>query len=430
MKILFLTTPHPTFRHWQSVELNAAVLIEALCGLGHEVSWATADNINDYDEASLKRLTDKGATWLGDYSSDLVRWPKGGFARRWTLIKSGVGRAGSDTVQIRDPKRLANRLLRESGAEIVLLFWDAVFEHLLPHLSVPSVAYLARPPYAAAQASFETGKDTPTNPIARFLVGRHLAGWRRRHLNRIATATIRTDICALDAAYYSLAGMPCTYLPNTWPDPIGDGWESARRDAESHNTFPVLGALGLAIASGTMQGIRFWATEVLPALDRRMGDEPSWTISVCGRDVDKLPPDILARLDHPRIVIKGFVDDIDHEVLSSPVFLMCNNAGTYTGGYTRVIYAMATGACMIAHKRLADSMPEVRHGENALLGETGEEIAALVEQAYRDPDLRKHIGRGARKTYETEYHPDAIARRLIECGQNALSVSQAGETIK
>jgi glycosyltransferase involved in cell wall biosynthesis len=118
------------------------------------------------------------------------------------------------------------------------------------------------------------------------------------------------------------------------------------------------------------------------------------------------------------VTIKGFVPDIDEEILSSAVFLMCNNAGSYSGGYTRVIYAMATGACMVAHRGIAHSMPEVRHGENALLGETPQEIAGLVEQAYRDPELRKRIGVAARATYETQYHPRAVARKLADLAVN------------
>ena len=425
MKILFLVTPHPTFRHWKSVELNAAILIKAWCDLGHEVVWATASNENDRDEECIAQLTGLGATYLGDYSEHLVRWPRGKLGQRLALVKSGFGEFGDDAVRFRDPKGLATQLVAECQADVAILLWDSIYEHLLAHLSIPTVAYLARPPYASTQTEFEESTSAPANPITRFLVARHLAGWTQRHLVRVAQASVRANICAIDAAYYDNLGIPCSYLANTWQDVIGDEWEEARRKADAIGVFQILGAMGSATTSGTMQGIKFWSTEVLPVLEQRMGAKRDWAISVCGRNVEKLPPEILARLDNPHIAMKYFVDDIDFEVLSSSVFLMCNNAGPYTGGYTRVIYAMATGACLIAHKRLANSMPEVRHGENALLGETGEEIAALIEQAYQDDGLRKNIGRGARKTYETEFHPNVIAHSLVEYGRKALSEARS-----
>jgi glycosyltransferase involved in cell wall biosynthesis len=168
--------------------------------------------------------------------------------------------------------------------------------------------------------------------------------------------------------------------------------------------------------------MRYLAGEVVPALER-IDPGPTWRVAICGRGT--LPPDLERLLDHPRIVRKGFVPDIDQEILSSPVFLLCNNAGPYTGGYTRVIYVMSSGGCLVAHSRLADSMPEVVHGENALLGDTPDAIAALVTQALWDPDLRRRIGEGARLTYGTVTNPARVAAQLADMAARALAEAQA-----
>jgi glycosyltransferase involved in cell wall biosynthesis len=200
-------------------------------------------------------------------------------------------------------------------------------------------------------------------------------------------------------------------VPNTWPDSFGADWE-AKRDAgwRGRSEIHILGNISAVTATGNTFGLRYLAREVLPRLDSDFADV-DWTVNVTGGG--SLADDLRAAFDRPRVVVKGFVPDLDAEMLSNDIFLLLNNAGPYTGGYTRVVYAMSSGACVIAHRRLADSMPEVRHGDNALLGETAAEIVAHVMHAARDSELRRRIGRNARRTYEREFHPCVVMEHLV-----------------
>ena len=119
-----------------------------------------------------------------------------------------------------------------------------------------------------------------------------------------------------------------------------------------------------------------------------------WVINICGRF--ELPPEFDDLKPQPNVAMRGFVPDIDEEVRGNHIFLLLNNAGPYTGGYTRVIYAFSSGSCLIAHTRLAESMPELVHGRNCLLGATPEEIADHIAAAARDPALRARLGEAAR----------------------------------
>src|SRR5262249_57191811 len=98
--------------------------------------------------------------------------------------------------------------------------------------------------------------------------------------------------------------------------------------------------------------MQFTGTDGLPHLDRLAGDRP-WRIALCGRG--EPPAELRRALDHPRVDWKGFVPDIDTELMASQVFLLCNNAGPYTGGYTRVIYAMSAGGRLVAQRAPADA---------------------------------------------------------------------------
>ena len=58
-------------------------------------------------------------------------------------------------------------------------------------------------------------------------------------------------------------------------------------------------------------------------------------------------------------------------------------------------------------------MPEMVHGENALLGETPDEIADLVVQALRNPVLRERIGRGGYQTFREHYRSETVVPRML-----------------
>jgi hypothetical protein len=153
----------------------------------------------------------------------------------------------------------------------------------------------------------------------------------------------------------------------------------------------------------------YFADYVLPLLDDAMAVR-DWTVNICGRF--ELPGELSHLARHSRVSLRGFVANIDEEMVGNHVFLLLNNSGPYTGGYTRVIYAFATGACLIAHRRLADSMPELVENENCLLGETPDEIAGLIATASADSGLRSRVGAAARRTYIDRYHPTRIAGGL------------------
>ena len=109
------------------------------------------------------------------------------------------------------------------------------------------------------------------------------------------------------------------------------------------------------------------------------------------------------------MVFRGFIPDIDEALLSAPVFLCLNNATPFKVGHTRYLHAWTLGSCVIAHRDAALSMPEIVHGRNALLGSNPEEIAELIILAARDFALRRQIGEGGWKTYDTHFRADAVA---------------------
>lgn len=414
MHLLILSSDPPNFGHFRASETVCAALIEELLNLGHRVSLAFAGRGRPLDAPSMARLSEHGLARVLDLTGRIAVPVAAPLRRAATKLRRLVGSAiDVDAPRFADPATVA-RELQAVGADVALLFWDTVFEKLLPFLDRPPVVgYLGKPPHAQAELAIEA----IGSPWRRALERRELAMRARRHFRRLRRLRQAAEICDLDRRLYAEQGVPCRYISNMWPDVFGPDWRARRVAAEAARTgLHLLGNIGGLNATGNRQGLDWLARAVLPLLRPRL-EGLEWRVNICGRFA--LPDDLRQALDDPRVALRGFVPDIDDEVAGNHLFLLFNNAGPYTGGYTRVAYAMSSGACLVAHRRLAESMPELVAGTNCLLAADATEAADLIAVAARDPALRSRIGAAARQTYERHYAPALVAARIAAMAEAA-----------
>ncbi len=409
-RVLVLSSVSPNFSHFRAAQTVLAYLLEELAASGFDVSYAVAELKSSMDAISEDKLRGSGIELVPNPSAAMKSIPLAGrLTRSLELAHQMVDpKAGRDDPEFAEPHVEVARLL-SSGASAGILFWDTFYEQLVPELAargLPIFGYLARPPFASAQT---TAQDKLSG-LRKQVEAVRLRARERRHFGRLRHLAGARNICALDAAWYARENVACSYLPNTWPDPFGDKWEALRAAAESRRDgIHMLGNIGGLNATGNRYGMAYFAEKVLPLLDGPLKNK-DWTVNICGRF--ELPAELEPLARHPRVALRGFVPDIDEEIAGNHLFLLLNNAGPYTGGYTRVIYAFATGACVIAHARLAESMPELVGNENCLLGETPDQIASLILRAASDRALRSRIGAAARRTYVGCYRPSRVAEGL------------------
>ena len=67
-------------------------------------------------------------------------------------------------------------------------------------------------------------------------------------------------------------------------------------------------------------------------------------------------------------------------------------------------------------------MPEINHMENALLGESAEELADLIYQSVKNPDLREKIGRGGYETYQKYYRSNIVVPLMLKEMESCVSL--------
>lgn len=238
-----------------------------------------------------------------------------------------------------------------------------------------------------------------------------LRNLERFHLKQMMKYELLGNVAANDAEYYTRAGHPnAFYVRNVWIDRFPE-WERVRKKMPPPPVPTIIGNVGRMGGTANTYGLEILGRDLLPALREEMGELP-YKIDLFG--VPDPHPAIRTLLDAPEITIRGFVKDIDAEIMRSAGFLCLNNASLYKVVHTRFLHAWSLGCCVIAHADAALSMPELINGENALLGTTPKEIATLIKMALVDPALRHRIGAEGYKSFKKHFTADAVAPQIIE----------------
>jgi glycosyltransferase involved in cell wall biosynthesis len=319
-------------------------------------------------------------------------------------------------------QEMAKRV-ESSGADVCFHLWSSAAFGACADVETPVFAYAGNPDHYSMAARLKH-PDLFAIPRATLRNRVKLMLWRRAY-RRFEVVVVRLALrstwiaCASapNADYYTHKGHPrAFYLQNMWPE-LAD-----QRSAAEPAGNLIAGNLGGQYATGNTFGGWLLAKEVLPALDRLLGDDYEVNLYGAGRFSEPVE----RALEHPRVRNRGFVDDIDAELQAAKVFLLCNNNNPdFVVGHTRILHAWSVGSCLVAHVNMALAMPEIVHGENALLGSTGEEIAEQVAAACRDDELRRRIVEGGRRTWEREFRPEVVVERIVRRVEADLRLGSA-----
>jgi glycosyltransferase involved in cell wall biosynthesis len=167
------------------------------------------------------------------------------------------------------------------------------------------------------------------------------------------------------------------------------------------------------------------ARDLLPALRQQLA-RCSYEVHLFG--AGELLPQLRAQLETPEVRLRGYVPDIDQELLRAHIFVCLNNASPYKVGHTRYLHAWSLGCPVIAHIDAALSMPEIVHGRNALLGASIGDIASQIRNAFCDPELRHHIGNGGYETFKTCFTAEFVVPDIVSRASHYLESMRTGDS--
>jgi glycosyltransferase involved in cell wall biosynthesis len=293
------------------------------------------------------------------------------------------------------------RAVAETEAEAAFVYH---FEMLAAsrELHVPRLAAVGDPPHLSALYRFREQL-----PVPRALRGvvrlqaqlRHQPGLLVRFLNE---AEASGAFAAHHAGWLRRRGAAdCRYLRTPVPDP---GPPYATGGTAERPTVLLVGHLKGVV---TLEGLRRFANEILPRLERELGED-GFEVRVAG-GYDP-PPDLARALDRPSVRLLGHVEGAEEEFRHAHVLLVPNSISL--GIRVRVVTGFSHGSCVVSHSANALGIPELEHGRNALIGDSSDELAAHVLRALGDAGLRRSLGEGARATYERFFAPQVAVGEI------------------
>ncbi|MBT7582916.1 MAG: glycosyltransferase [Kordiimonadaceae bacterium] len=241
-----------------------------------------------------------------------------------------------------------------------------------------------------------------------------------RHVVLRSQAILNTS--AANNQYYEDIGHPkVVYVGTTWSGkPAGqvEPRNGKARDGTAVKPFKIIGHAGFLGMTASSFGLEYLLKEVMPALRQEINDY-AFEVHIIGGG--NMTEPLQPYLEQENIVVRGYVKDLDSELLDSDVFLFLNNAGPLKSIFSRQIIAWAMGLCLVVHKGSLETLPELEHGKNVLIGSTASELASLVKRVCLDNDLNQNLRQGGRCTYDEHFTPAAVSGKIISIMEELVS---------
>jgi glycosyltransferase involved in cell wall biosynthesis len=113
---------------------------------------------------------------------------------------------------------------------------------------------------------------------------------------------------------------------------------------------------------------------------------------------------------YPQAKLLGRVENLDELYAESDAQIVLSTEAT--GLRTRVIESFVQGLPVLTCPQAVRGIPGLQPGHNILMGNTGAEIAAHLEQTLENPARLTAIAEAAYETYRTLHSRSTVARQL------------------
>ena len=384
---------------------------KALSQNGHEVTILVED---------ISTVSSKTITFLDKYGIRLVASPR--------MRKIDIHNSSSLVKKVFILLRISLPFITNKGkvikfiksvkADQYILFWDSVFEILINDLVGAGLnvsASLANSPQSAERYNL----SLKPNGIKKIISSSYWGDQEKKYNKRLSKLAVITSHHAVDAIKLKRINPNSFYLSNTWPDRYSEQWRERKENlyrSIDGTGVKVLLNMGGVNQTGNSIARKYFLESLVPLMIRNKIN--GFEFNICGGG--NIESNVLSKYKifenktQNIVNIKGFVDNIDEEIMQNHLFLLLNNVDNkYNASYTRVIQCAAVGSTLIAHTNLSKNIPELKHEFNCLLFNDIEELQTiLINYTEHVGDYFK-LGENLRKTYETHFHPRVIADKFV-----------------
>jgi len=311
------------------------------------------------------------------------------------------------------PEYINGSLIEKSvnawGADSIIIPWSEWLTHACSDMAVTKFAYYGNPDPKAARTQLRLKyRSGEIGWLRKFVEDKLVDRFEYIHIQTIKKYEFLGNVAQNDAEYYQKNGHKnAFYIQNIWMKSVSNFLSD---NALKDRSVKIIGSIGKLGGTANTLGIEYLGKELLPALVDTMKGLP-FEVHILGSGT---PHSISAgTLNHPNVVWRGFVENIDDEISSCDIFLCTNNATEYKVGHTRYLHAWSLSAPVVAHQDSSLSMPEIEHGVNAMLGANATEIARHIRSLTDNRKLRDQIKVGGCRTFNSEFTANKVVERII-----------------
>jgi len=426
---LFVVTPVIPFRHHgaqvvTAVNIVTSEVVRALSKMGHKITLQCLyDPSHQYNELTqdekeeIVYLEQLGIKVLPPFfSSDYKRSERPRRFRTLRILFSKSERLEYFYPCVRLTDELSLRI-KNAKSDAILDMWSPEGVALCSQIKgIPKVAYHGDIPTVPERVRLRdrelfSGKQlrgirNRVRHIDRLIRNRLLL---RTHLKAFQAFDCIANIAKCNSDFYTKHGHPHSiYARSTWSDMEDSAGTLTSQERPTAQVPKIIGHAGNLGSTGSTYGLRFLLKEVLPQFHEMMEGRP-YELHIIGGG--KIVPSLEPFLNHERIILRGFVEDLDSELTSCDLFCIFNNVGDYLATFTRQIIAWSMGLCCVAHERSKFPVPETTC-ENTIIGSDSEEVARRMVRAVSDSAYNLQVRCAGRETYEKYFKPQLIAATL------------------
>lgn len=421
MKILYLTSNFPSLKK-EAVERVNLEIINELIKKGHEVYLQVvfSENMN-----FKKDINEKISTNLSNKIKilpPLVNNFK--FKRLFSYLRILFPSKKNIYPSYIHKERIQN-ILNENNIRLIFQSWDYPGVAAVNEIkNVKKILYYGQPDHKpnlsrlADEHLFYEKKNILFN-IKKFFIKRYNKKKEKLHLMMIKNFDEINIICKAAQQDYINAGIKnAKYTQNIWPLETDEEYYPIKE-----KICKIVGSVGSNDATGNTINFHYIGNKLINDLNKIKNF--NYKINFYGKNK---PLNTVSKLFYQNnIHFNGWVEDLDNEVKSSDIFLICHNSiyqNRYLkcndnkwqlgGCHTRFLYAWSIGCPVVTHSANKIYMPEIEHGYNALMGDNSIEISEYIKKLYDDVDLRKKLVSNGRATLKKYFIPSIVVNKIFK----------------
>jgi len=180
---------------------------------------------------------------------------------------------------------------------------------------------------------------------------------------------------------------------------------------------PTILHVGTMFWPPNVAGVLWFAREVLPLVHQRL---PEARFVVVGKAP---PPDVQALAADPRIVITGYVAELEPHLAEADVFVVPLHAGG--GMRVKILDAWLWGLPIVSTPIGAEGI-DVRDGKNILLAGDAPAFASAVCQLLTDDNLNRRVRVSGRNWVERNYSWQAVYQKVDQVYAKLVTPTKVG----